>query len=362
MGACDGFVKEYQMNYAGGTAPMQYLTRAQMPVSYALADAYTSCDQWYSAIMGPTWPNRFYWHCGQSDGLMTNDIPTGGITFPTIYNRLNDKKIEWTYYYGSIPVVAVVQGLDVTKPDGTSRIKGFAQFLVDAAAGKLPPVVYIDPAFFQNDDHPPIHPINGQELIATVYKALAQSPQWNNIHFLLTYDENGGFYDHVSPPGGVPDDYASTGFDQLGFRVPALVMGPYAKQGVNSTVRNHASALAHLQNVFDLENLTMRTAAATDLSDTIDMDRLKANNPAPPIDLPVVDLTQWPTMDPSCIYNPNGSAIIGQAPTEVDPISAWANKYPERVKGLDLRPQVEQYRKTIRDFLLHDILPDDGEA
>ena len=232
-----------------------------------------------------------------------------------------------------------------------------SQFLTDAAAGTLPPVTYIDPAFFNNDDHPPIHPANGQELIATVYKALAQSPQWNNIHFTVTYDESGGFYDHVPPPGGVPDDYASTGFDQLGFRVPALVIGPYAKQGVNSTVRNHASALAHLQNVFDLENLTMRTAAATDLLDTIDMDRLMKNDPAPPIDLPVVDLTQWPTMDAACIYNGSAVTIGNTKPTGTDPVSAWADATPEMVQGYDLRAAVTEYRQAIRDFLLHDILP-----
>ena len=356
-GACDGFIKQYQKDYAGGIAPMQYMTRELMPVSYALADAYTSCDRWFCSVMGPTWPNRFYWHCGQSAGLMTNEIPTGGIKFPSIYHRLNDKQIEWAYYYGTIPVVAVVSDLDVMTADGKPRIKRFDQFLLDAAAGTLPPVVYIDPGFYENDDHPPIHPINGQELIATVYKALAASPQWNNIHFLVTYDENGGFYDHVSPPNGVPDDFAATGFDQLGFRVPALVMGPYAKQNhVSSTVFNHTSALAHLQNTFGLENLTMRTAAATDLTDTIDMDRLLANDPAPPIDLPEINLADWPTAAAACQYN-SGAIVAGQKPIGIDPVSAWANAYPDRVAGMDARPDVQQYRKNIRNYLLHDILP-----
>ena len=358
MGACDGFVKEHQKDYPGAIDPMQYLTRDMLPVSYALADAYTSCDRWFCSVMGPTWPNRFYWHTGTSGGLMTNEIPTnGGISWPTIYHRLNDKKVEWTYYYGSIPVVGVVNGL-VTDGPGGSRIKRFEQFMLDAAAGTLPPVVYIDPAFYENDDHPPIHPINGQELIATVYKALASSPQWNNIMFVLTYDENGGFYDHVSPPNGVPDDNAATGFDQLGFRVPALVMGPYAKQGqVVSTEYNHASALAHLQNVFELENLTMRTAAATDLTDCIDMERLMKNDPAPPIELPDVDVTAWP-MPAACTYQGGGAvAPPGGGAPHLDPISEWANKYPERVAGMDLRGETATYRKHIRNYLRDGVLP-----
>ena len=121
------------------------------------------------------------------------------------------------------------------------------QFMFNCQAGKLPPVSYIDPFFYGNDDHPPIHPINGQELIATVYSLLAESPQWKNCMLVVTYDENGGFYDHVSPPK-TADDLAEQGFDQLGFRVPAMVIGPYAKQGfVSSVTYDHTSALKHLR-------------------------------------------------------------------------------------------------------------------
>ena len=336
-GRCDQFVVTHQLEHKDDTAiqPMQYLTRDDLPVSYALADAYTSCDRWFCSVMGPTWPNRFYWHAGTAFGQMANNLPTA--LSPSIYHRLNAKGVDWAYYYGSIPVVAVITDIDV-KP----HLRRFHQFLTDAANGTLPPVVYIDPAFAQNDDHPSGHPILGQALISTVYQALASSPQWPNILFVLTYDENGGFYDHVSP-GTAPDDLAAAGFDQLGFRVPTLVMGPYVKQGyVSSTPYDHTSALRHLQNAFGLDPLTTRTEAATDLTDCIDQARLAARDWAPPIEIPAVDITAWP-MGPECV----GTLREG----EDHPIVAWANANQDRLAGLDLRHELDDYKQTIKDFL-----------
>jgi len=335
QGACDRFLKVHQEEHHNATAiqPMQYLTRNEVPVSYALADAYTTCDRWFCSVMGPTWPNRFYWHAGTAFGQMSNTLPAQ--LSPSIYHRLAAKGIDWAYYYGSIPVVAVINDIDVQP-----NVHRFNRFLADAAAGTLPPVVYIDPAFAQNDDHPPVHPVLGQALISTVYKALAASPQWENILFVVTYDENGGFYDHVSPPT-MPDDLAAQGFNQLGFRVPTMVMGPYAKQGhVSSVQYDHTSALRHLENVFGLDELTTRTAAATDLTDCIDMERLAAGQWAPPIELPTVNIADWP-MTADCMATLR----------EDHPIIAWADANPERIAGLDLRPELADYKKTIIDFL-----------
>jgi len=335
-GLNDQFLKVHQMEYADANAiePMQYLTSTQVPVSYALADNYTSCDRWFCSVMGPTWPNRFYWHAGTSFGLMANTLPTQ--LSPSIYHRLNAKGIDWKYYYGNIPVVSVIMDIDVTP-----NVARFADFLTDAAAGTLPPVVYIDPGFNDNDDHPPVHPINGQELISAVYTALANSPQWNNVMLVITYDENGGFYDHVPPPK-TQDDLAAQGFDQLGFRVPTMVIGPYAKQNYVSSVQyDHTSALRHLENVFELDELSLRTSVANDLTDCIDLDRLAAGDPAPPIEIPAVDITQWP-MSQEC---------FGGSFKQSHPILDWADANPHRVAGLDLRGERDEYRRTIREYL-----------
>ena len=370
-GACDGFVIQHQMDHQSTTLidPMQYLSRTQLPVSWALADAYTTCDRWFCSVMGPTLPNRAYWHAATSFGIgpdpsaNTEILDTfNSVPVPTIYNRLVDKKVDWAYYYGSIAVVSLLGNpgpyqLDLGPTDGTGNIRRFGdyqgmtgQFFKDAAAGTLPPVTYIDPFFYLNDDHPPIHPINGQQLISAVYTALANSPQWKNCMLVITYDENGGFFDHVSPPQTTDDTLATfgvDGFQQLGFRVPAMVAGPYVKQNYVSSVQyDHTSALKHLQNAFGLETLTPRMDAANDLTDCIDMERLAKGDWADPITLPTIDLDAWP-MDPTACSHSGGFR-------EQDPISIWANanrgQLPE-AQGNDLRDDPKSYIDSIQNFL-----------
>jgi phospholipase C len=371
-GAMDGFVKQYQVSTqnVGSREVMQYLTRTQIPVSWALADAYTTCDRWFASVMGPTLPNRAFWHTASSFGLRANkDVldAASQVPVPTIYNRLHDKNIDWAYYSGPLAVVSLLANsgpyhLDVGPTDGTGNIRRFSaypdqpddpngQFFKDAAAGKLPPVCYIDPFFGENDDHPPLHPILAQALIAAVYRALANSPQWKNCMLVITYDEHGGFFDHVPPPQ-VEDDtlekFGVDGFKQLGFRVPAVVAGPYAKQNYVSSVQyDHTSALKHLQNAFGLEPLNIRMDTANDLSDCIDMDRLAAGDWAPPIELPEIDLSQYPlATDPNTHPECKGMAF-----RVANPISEWADV--NRGKMLDYRSEREgdAYHRGIVDFL-----------
>jgi phospholipase C len=295
-GAMDGFLTTHQEDHPGDLGAMQYLTRELMPVSYALADEYAICDRWFCSVMGPTWPNRYFWMSGQSMGMQNNDPVPGGYTAPLIFHRLDEAGVPWRLYYGDLPFFALtgghIEGID-------ERLFRLDDFFEDAERGELPSVTYIDPAFSYGDDHPPHHPIYGQQLIATIYDALTRSPQWERTLFLVTYDEHGGFYDHVPPPT-TTDDRAAEGFDQLGFRVPALVVGPYVKRGhVSSVVRDHTSALKHLENTFGLAPLTARTTAAEDLSELIDLERLEAGDAGAPIALPAVDVADW-QIDDAC--------------------------------------------------------------
>ncbi|MBA3462491.1 MAG: alkaline phosphatase family protein [Deltaproteobacteria bacterium] len=364
-GAMDGFVTEHQKshgNAATHTEPMKYLTRENQPVSWALADAYTSCDRWFCSVMGPTLPNRAYWHAGTSFGIKANNEVISkfgsGVPVPTIYNRLDAAGVDWAYYYGSLAVVSLLANpgpyqLDLGPMDGTGRVRRFGdshlgggKFFEDAAAGKLPPVVYIDPAFYTNDDHPPVHPIYGQELIGSIYTALAKSPQWKNIMFVVTYDENGGYFDHVPPPTTVDDTnakYGIPGFEQMGFRVPTLVMGPYVKQGhVSPVVRDHTSVLKHLQVTFGLESINARIDAANDLSECIDEDRLARLDPAKPIALPNTNSEEWPTTAAAC------TSSEGFRTGGIDPISEAANERPELFLAPDLRGSEDVYLQSIR--------------
>ncbi len=341
-GQNDGFVIAHQEEHGGSLLiePMQYMLREHLPVSWALADAYTTCDRWFSSVLGPTLPNRMYWHAATSNGAMTNQEVLNGAFegLPTIYHRLNAADIDWAYYYGDFPVLAVLDGIPLS---GRLRPTMDA-FIADAAAGALPPVVYIDPTFSLNDDHPPHHPLLGQQLIAAVYQALATSPHWERCMLVVTYDENGGFFDHVPPPKAA-DERAAQGFDQLGFRVPAMVIGPYTKQGyVSSVVYDHTSALKHLENVHGLEPLTARSSAASDLTDCIDLERLAAGQPAAPIALPGVEIDA-DMLPASC----QGSSFR----TLDHDVLQWAEVNAGRLGHLYRRNAAPQEAATISAFL-----------
>ncbi len=342
-GRNDGFTLEYEADVgAGAMGAMQYLTREQLPVHNALADAYTSCDRWFSSVMGPTQPNRAYWLAGTSLGHTNNDgvIGQDWSNTPLIFHRMNDAEVDWAVYYGDVPEVALFNGAPIEE----GRLRRFNwDFFDDAAAGRLPSVCYIDPAFSSNDDHPPKHPLMGQQLIAAVYNVLATSPQWNNCMLVVTYDEHGGFFDHVPPPT-TADEFASTGFDQLGFRVPSIVAGPYCKQGYVSSVQyDHTSGLKHLENVFGLEPLTMRSSAANDLTDCIDMERLAAGDPAAPITLPAVEINES-ELPPHCIASSFAPPVLDSD------ILVWADQQVDLGK-LDLRDSVRDYTYNIGDYL-----------
>jgi len=360
-GANDGFVSQYQLETGMPvTDVMAYLTRPMIPITYALADAYSTCDRWFASVMSSTLPNRGYWYAATSFGLKANEeviAQFNSVPAPTIFNRLHDRGVDWAYYSGPLTIISMLGNPGPNQLDITGKIRKFADaatdpedhkgdFFKDAAAGRLPAVSYIDPFFGQNDDHPPLHPILAQALIAATYRALAASPQWKNCMLVITYDEHGGFYDHVPPPR-VADDtlarYGADGFDQLGFRVPALVIGPYAKQGYVSSVQyDHTSALKHLQNAFALDPLNIRMDSANDLSDCIDLGRLQRGEWAPPIEIPAVDLTAYPMAltDPACLTPVTRAS---------DPISAWADAHPGTI--LDDRARGDSYHRGIVEFL-----------
>lgn len=274
-GKNDGFV----IAHAGDDEQdvMGYHVREQLPAMYALADAFTLCDRWFSSVMGPTWPNRFYLHGATSKGQKAN-LPVIG--FQSIFEACDDAGITHKNYYHDI---AWCSGA-YFKLGGLAKIESFFE---DAAAGELPQVVYIDPHFFgngANDDHPDHDVAMGQALIASVYAALAQSPQWNELLFVITYDEHGGFFDHVPPPTTEDGDAE---FQQLGFRVPAVVVGPHVRRGcVVGTTFEHVSVLRTIQRRFGLDPLNARMEAAADLSSCIDPSFL--GSPQPPATLPLV--------------------------------------------------------------------------
>ncbi len=263
-GKNDGFVRAYAGPAEGQC--MGYYVREHLPVLYSLADQYTVCDRWFSSVMGSTWPNRFYLHAATSLGIRgIQPIAVGGP--PTLWDRMRERCLSCRNYSAG-PLSWYSGGFAGKTLAGDNPTAKIESFFSDAQAGTLPNFSLIDPDFHLNDDHPPRNIKFGQAFLASIYQALAASPQWSRSLLLIIYDEHGGFYDHVPPPQAVDD---LPDFRQLGFRVPALVIGPTARRGaVDSTVREHVSVAATLATRFGIESLTPRMDAAADLSSCVD--------------------------------------------------------------------------------------------
>src|SRR5690606_36305452 len=181
-GGNDGFVTE-QIKVHGESIKhevMGYHTREDLPVLYALADKYTLCDQWFCSLLAGTWRNRYYLHCGTSNGRQSN---SPAIPLPTsIQDVCDDAGISNNNYYGDVPwrwgAYPVV---------GFSGTDSFDEFFDRIDAGELEQVVIIDPSFTSNDDHPSHNITLGQALISMVYQALAQSQYWDKCLLVITY-------------------------------------------------------------------------------------------------------------------------------------------------------------------------------
>jgi phospholipase C len=294
--------------------PMSYYTRKDTPVLHQLFDNYALCDRWFSSVMGPTWPNRFYLHCATAAGIKKNDrMDTSSNPDPgqtrTIWHELHDKCISATNYGVDFPFVLGGFGPFTSTPQGkvfnwqknnNNGDHGGNETEADTfeeacAKGTLPIVSVIDPGFITTpiDDHPPHDVSAGQAFIASIYKMLTSNQaQWEKTLFIITYDEHGSFYDHVAPPA-VGAEETREEFRQLGFRVPSLVIGPYIKKNYVSHVQyDHVSFLSTITRRLGLTPLNQRVVTTNDVRDCVDMDLLERSNAPDPVRLQSVNLSE----------------------------------------------------------------------
>ena len=269
---------------------LSYFTDDRLPFMHALAREFTICDRWFSSVMGPTWPNRFYLHAATADGHK-NNRPMGLSPPPTIWERMADRC--WTgknYYSSKLPWYSIAFPAKSFSGDDAIVPETLDHFYRDAARGELPNIAIIDPDFEANDGHPPHDLALCEAFVASVYRALAESPQWSRSLLLVVFDEHGGFFDHVPPP---QTDDPNAEFRQLGFRVPAIAVGPTVRRGaVVSTPFEHVSIAATLRSRFGIASLGRRMDAAPDLSSVLDP--AAAVQPAP--SLPAVALSASRTL------------------------------------------------------------------
>jgi phospholipase C len=227
-----------------------YYRAADMALFDRMVRRFTTYDRWFSSLLGPTFPNREYFHAATSDGAKHDPGPLrpGMFRMSTIWDLLRAANVPVAYYYTDLPLLPLWgRRFDaVTHP--------LEQYLEDCAAGRLANVVMVEPGFQlaqRTDDHPLGDVRTGQRWVRTVFDAFAKSKHWERGLFVLFYDEWGGFFDHVRPPT-VKDERTSSfvqdDFGQLGFRVPAIVASPFARRGfADHELYEHASVLRMLE-------------------------------------------------------------------------------------------------------------------
>ena len=257
-GAMDGFYTTDGINALG------YYTAADLPFYYSLFESSTLCVNYFCSLMGPTWPNRFYLAAGTSGGITTNGVWGYGVfDYPIILDLLEDAGVSWKVYNMSMDSVPYGNTDNVfvfwkrwAHDQRTRGSKG--EYLNDLHLGRLPQVYFIIPSFARGlDEHPPADVSVGMGLQQELITALRQSSAWASSVYFLTYDESGGYFDHVPSPQ--LDAYG------LGIRVPTWVISSFAKRGhLEPKVYEHTSVLKFIEAVFGLPTL----ASANHLFDT----------------------------------------------------------------------------------------------
>ena len=286
-GAMDGFITAA----GGGTASMGYWTGADLPFYYGLANTFPLCDRWFCSALAQTFPNRRYVQAATSVGVVSTDIaevqavpdaPNG-----LIWDRLNDAGVSWKDYAVDLADIMLFPNFFTANTD---HIHTFNDFLVDCAAGTLPQVSIISPGGTKWSEENPNDIQLGEAYSSSIINAVMHSPLWPSTAMFFTYDEHGGYYDHVPPPPAIaPDSIAPRitvppdqpgAFDRYGMRVPGIVISPFAKANyVSSVVHDHTSILKFIETKWNLEAMTYRDANADDLLDCFDFDAVDFREP-----------------------------------------------------------------------------------
>ncbi len=286
-GRNDGFVR------ASGPVAMEYWDRSDLPFTYALARHFPIGQRYFSSVPAQTYPNRRFLFCGTSSGLVGDNLAQAAhlpAANGSIFDRLDRHRISWGSYYQEVPSQLIVPGF--FGPKRARRLKRFDHFYSDAAAGRLPHVTFLEPNYATTSEENPQDIQVGEHLVARVVHALMRAPTWKHTALFITYDEHGGYYDHVPPPRAIRPDgikpqqppgqppIAPGGFDRYGFRVPLIVVSPWARAGYASRiVQDHTSITAFIEHKWNLPAMTHRDANAAPMLDYFDFRRPAFHQP-----------------------------------------------------------------------------------
>lgn len=362
-GAMNGFVtSRLPINSTDAVMAMGYYNRTDLPYYYALADAFTICDNYFCSVIGPTDPNRLYTMAASIDpdgkygGPLLETLVVnrssfyGRLTYTTMAEQLQARGISWKVY--SSPDASVGNGIlsnnvlsyfkNFQDPASVLHQNAFGpqfptDFLSDATSGNLPQVSWLIPPVVSSD-HPPAPALFGENILAAVVTALtADSAQWAKTVLFVTYDENGGFFDHVAPitaPPGTAGEYVTAtpvpdpsaagtppifGPIGLGFRVPMLIISPFSRGGlVSSDLFDHTSVLRFLETLFGAEvpNLSAwRRATVGDLTSALNFRSPDTSVPTLPTPAPGI-----PQAIQDCVTTLAGTKSIAIPNPQTDPV------------------------------------------
>ena len=372
-GAMDGFVSEHLKEEGPDHGPvtMGYYQRSDLPFYYALADAFTLCDGYHCSVLGPTDPNQLYlasaWlgQDGEKGGPVLEtygaDSRTqkyGTLSWTTMPEQLQERGISWKVYsadnfsaeedppfgffaqYYSRPELNA-RGLQPTYP---------ADFMSDVSSGALPQVSWVYTTIVQSE-HPPAPVTWGEVVAAEVVNALTSNAElWSKTALIITWDENGGFFDHVDPPTappGTPGEYVTAaklpeaaqdirGPIGLGFRVPALIVSPFARGGfISSDTFDHTSTLRLIEARFGAEvpNLSeWRRGAVGDLTSAFNFARPDSSVPK----LPAPSMTDPRVLASNCTSQP--ATLLPGAGSGLPGYPVPPNAMPRQEPGTARRP------------------------
>ena len=280
----DGFVTAHlAADGVAGQYTMAYFERNDIPFHWALADAFTICDGYHCSVLGPTWPNRLYLMTGQIDPagvaggpIYGNYVPPEAYSWQTYPELLTNAGVSWKVYqeldnYGMnvLEYSDRYQNASVSSPlyQNAMRFYQAGQFEYDAINDRLPTVSYILPTSYQSE-HPDFMPAAGADFVKSKLDAIAANPEvWAKTLFVLIYDENDGYFDHVLPPtapAGTAGEYITSSASAeksapgpigLGFRVPCILISPWTVGGfVSHDTFDHTSVTRLLELVTGVTN------------------------------------------------------------------------------------------------------------
>jgi phospholipase C len=302
-GKMDGFLRAG----SNDVFSIGFYQESDIPFYAALARNYTTCDHYFAAILGPTFPNRMFLYAGQTD---RTDDSVSISTLPTILDKLAAAGVSHNYYYSNVPYLT----LWAAQYLGISKLH--SEFLTQAANGTLPAVSFVDPFYTVlddgtgNDDHPHADIRKGDLFLHDVFEAVANGPAWSSTVIVFNFDEWGGFFDHVAPPRATAANNVDTdivgGKTLLGFRLPVVIASPLTRgtptnPRISSMVYDHTSVLKLIEWRWGLTPLTPRDASG-DISNLA----YALNFSSPQTAVPSLPTPFAPAVVAPCLQNPAG--------------------------------------------------------